>query len=465
MNKKVKNANISGNLEAIAEPAVSVTSAEDNNDLDSFAAGEPIIVVKREPTPVEPIIVPRNRGNKRGNYWGHSLHEKPIFTLAGKEIELTEVRMDEVPMGFQDLVYTPDDHNVLASSLKLSGTSSMYNGEKLQRKDCKIYKAIVNNVEVYLSSGSDLDITGELSDGNDYWDYEGARETGRGILVLVASSIECKRLNVYKGNVLNNSKITGAAVYLTESTLASTRLTADESVDLIRSKTHGTVIYSSKWLRLADTNIRDVEFTGFEHTVLTNVQSSVGNEKFSLCTYNYRNKLHVNVNDTTLVAWTGTINPTDIEQFTKDNKGMKPTIRISRRVDYGYFSGISQVPFVRLHNYDLIVGDSIFTAKEMNPASFPSEENKDGAESMPPYGGNYGPRFPIKTVGYSHSGVRMDDTWLKARKLVADSTLGPGYTTTSKPLGRMAEGLVDVLLDQIRSRSNLYVELNAFTER
>lgn len=441
----------------VKKPILKVSEEDFKPAAASFDVGEPFT-----PTEITPVEIPQ-KYNRYGNHT--TLLSAPKLIIAGKDIELTELKAQEYPSSLRTTFYTADNDDLLVSGHGPAERSTNYPGQSLAREHCKIYKAVVNGTDIFMTTGSYLEIKDTLVKNgcSDPWDLEtelcGSESDKNPTVVMIGSTIVASTLNVNGGVLLNNSRVETKTAYLQNSTIVATRLLSEETVDLDSTNIKYSTITGTKWLRSNKSELINVDLSGIPHITLERV-TSAGDGTFRLSTWSTKGRLSLRISDTMLTDFSMFFNTEALEGL-KDENGIDNTITIARRVDYGYFSGIKHVPFVRVNKFDIIVDSTVFSGKELNPHSFPKEPAKeDEIISAPPYAYPNNPSY--RPVGFSINGSRMDDTWTKARKIISSQAAGHNYSARQNPLGSLGEGLVDTLVDQIRSRSKLYVELFSF---
>ncbi|AEV89620.1 hypothetical protein OBP_183 [Pseudomonas phage OBP] len=478
MTKKVKNSSQPGSLnKALPEKAkkavdtivddIKKADGELDNSQDSFGFGGITVEAKPakpfEATVVEPVNIPQ-RFSKYGRRV--DITRKPELIVGGKEIELVVLKPEEYPRALSSTFYNHDKDNILVAPRDTSKHSVAHPGCTLERKDLKVYKAIVNGTEIFMTAGSSLIVkeTVVKNGCSDPWDLEeGFNSTSikdqDPVLVLIGSELTTSLLNVNGYNLLNNSSLESKTTYLMNSRVIASRLHSEETIDLDSTNLNSSVISGTKWLRSSKSDLALLNLGGIRHITLERV-STRGDGSFSLTTWANKDRLSLRIADITLTEFNMNFSSDDLPL--DKNTGPDTVININRRVDYGYFSGIIHVPFIRINKFDMLVGDNVFTGKELNPTSFPQEEKK---EELLPNPSPYGYTPPLyRPAPYSMGGARMDDTWNKARKIISFQAAGHNYSGKQNPLGTLGESLVDTLVDQIRSRNKLYIELFSFVK-
>lgn len=402
------------------------------------------------------------KSEARRPYMNNPNHE-PIVEIAGKQFEMKDIELKDIPAKIGSFIshHTPEDENVLRPRFQIQRS---YNNvgrwrpehQTLLRSDLKFKHLQVDNTDIYISTGSSLIITDAIDSLNYLSGATPASSDDKSILVVIASSITTKSLAFAGGSVLFNSVVEGDYVTLIDSTIdrsnvsgASGNITIDDS-DITDSN-----LYVSQYTTITDTRITGLRITGVMSLTLDRVKSS---GEFYFSTYgDGGNRLDLNISNQYLHKYEGN------GQYVQELKGYSPavdypihrggnTLNIRRRVDYGVFSAVAPVSFIRLNQYDLLVDNVAFSVKDFFPEVINSgEQSPKPFESSGPFG-PFSPTPVSYTSGFG-SGMhnRHSDVWKRASKVV--------FGGNKAVIGKSGEALISSLLDQIKSRIGLYIEI------
>lgn len=467
MTKKVNNASQSGSIKK-ATKSFSEVKADETvkaDDVD-FGTAEPVLGTAII-DPVAGEIANVEIVDLRGKFSRPKVKDLPVLKIAGRDIELVEINKSgsQLPVIFMTSNYYGD--NILAQGH--AGVTPNYSNEVLPLSDLKVYKAVVNDVEIFMTQGSVLIIDKSFTGTTDYeeWLFEaepllGPKDNNKRTLIVVGSQVTAETLNVDGSVTINNSVLRAKMIYLTNSRINASRINAEDIIDLDCTQLNSYETNSTRRLRVTKSTLGSVTLNGFNAITLQSVTYSPGGDRFNLGCWGHGKEVNLRIQDVQLTPYTAYFT---YREATGEYPSYAPEVKITRRIDYGYFSGISSVPFVRLNESDVLVNNKVFYGKDLNPTAFSPEEAKESVGTpfgmTSPYGGGFLRNTTL--TPYSNSGFPMDKPWMDAREVVV---LSGGYSPlgAKAPLGKTTERLVDVLLEQIKSRNNLYIELTSLVK-
>lgn len=401
------------------------------------------------------------KSEARRPYMNDPNHE-PIVEIAGKQFELKDIELKDIPAKIGSFIshHTPENENVLCPRFQIHRS---YNNvgrwlpahQTLLRSDLKFKHLQVDNTDIYISTGSSLIIADSIDSLSFLASGAPATSDDKNILVIVASSVAAKSLTFGGTSILFNSVVEGEYVTLIDSTIDRSSVTGvTGTVSIDDSDITDTYLYTSQYATIIDTRITSLRITGVMSLTLDRVKSS---GDFSFSAYGDGIRLDLNINNQYLHKYEGA------GRYIQELKNYTPaadypvrrngnTLNIRRRVDYGVFSAIAPVSFIRLNQYDLLVDNVAFSVKDFFPEVInDSEQPPKPFESSGPFG-----PFSPPPMAYTSSfggGIhnRNSDVWKRASKIV--------FGGNKAVIGKSGEALISSLLDQIKSRIGLYVEL------
>lgn len=409
--------------------------------------------------------VPFLNGTKseaRRPYMNNPNHE-PIVEIAGKQFETKDIELKDIPAKIGSFIshHTPEDENVLCPRFQ---NHRSYNNvgrwrpahQTLLRSDLKFKHLQVDNTDIYISTGSSLIITDAIDSLSFLASSAPATSDDKNILVIIASSVTAKSLTFAGTTILFNSVVEGDYVTLIDSTIDRSSISGSTgNVSIDDSDITDSNLYVSQYATVTDTRVTGLRITGVMSLTLDRVKSS-GDFLFS--TYgDSGNRLDLNISNQYLHKYEGN------GQYIQEFKGYTPevdypiyrngnTLNIRRRIDYGVFSAVTPVSFIRLNQYDLLVDNVAFSVKDFFPEVInTTEQSPKPFESSSPFG-----PFSPTPMAYTSSfggGIhnRNSDVWKRASKIV--------FGANKSVIGKSGEALINSLLDQIKSRIGLYVEI------
>lgn len=378
-----------------------------------------------------------------------NITDKPILNIAGVDIELTKLEMEKTQiygLTRQGMISRPYGYdNILAISRDDRNQSLPYNSnEKLSAGNTEWYTATYAGVEFVLSQGSELIVTDSLSAGQP-WDYTELR-TDPVKLTLLASTVECQFLNVVSNSSLNNTFIHSESLSLTKAMCAACYFNSNTNINLFDVDARSCNIYECKYLYLNSCYMENVHIHGPRNINLRNVKDRYNRFHFSLYC---RQEMDLSI-DCGLAEHAAWHSITSSMAMNDDSMYRNAELRIKRRIDYGTFSSQENIPFIRLNDVDMVVQGEVFFAKDFFPEYFGSPQKPSNNLEI---GYNGGPFSPINATWAKFE--RGGELWEKAAKIAFPN---------SNIIGKNGHDLIKTLLDQIRSRIGLYVELHNLKE-
>lgn len=383
------------------------------------------------------------------------LSDKPIVTIGGNEIALKETTAPVIGIYGNEL-------NLSVFESKRG--SQLYTSRDLERfkEPLKWYTAKVGGIEIIISGGSTLVVT-ESIDSRDYW-YEDDVPAGPAKLTVLGGTIETRNLVIRGINTINNAYlIAGQYVELNEVTAECTQMNSDSNIVISKSALSGAVFQgmNTNYINITKCNLDDCNFGGFARITLREVRA-FNHRKFWISGFGRPGSKSpcLDISNTTLESFEGTFaSLTEACKHWSDpsNGWNEPTITIARRLDYGHFSAHDMIPFARVGSLDLLVGEEVFMASEFFPVDKGETHYVAKAPEPATYGGglcgtmsspNFG--FGVLNTGATYRGTVL---WNRAAKVIF------GHQYGKQPIGRTGEAMVNTLIEQIKSRIGIYVEI------
>lgn len=392
----------------------------------------------------------------------HDPKHAPIVEIAGKVRELKEVDKAVVLSIMDKSRYIDQNDDLTRGSQSEYSTSNRWARRgPITLKDISFKHVNVDGVDIYVSNGSELIITEGLDLG--YY-HDPIIDKKKPSIILLLSRINTKNLSALGKNVLTNSSVTmGESITLLDAGLTNASISGHNGSATIDDS---TVLDSSLNVN-GYTTITDSQLTGahiYGLTTLT-LDRVTGGRDFTLSLFTNKYKeFSLAINNQYIHGLNyhqgvqGTAGYTSLDDFPRYDNGL--TLNIERRTDFGYFAAVKSIPFIRLNQFDLLVGGEIFSVKEFFPELIDENAQKPTpVPAVPQYGpfGEYSRPggYPVSQVLSLTPGYwsRSSEVWKRAARVSFD-------TNGKKVIGKTGELIVNSLLDQIKSRINLYVELN-----
>lgn len=421
----------------VEEPIVTTT------DTDTFMDGQDI-----------PFLIKPTREGRR-DYNSNPKHA-PVVEIAGKSFELRDVPLDEI----KDLnvpISHDQEADVLASKLGgggQTGSERWSSYHSLAVKDLNFKHVNIDGIDIYISAGSELIITNQL-DSDHYWHDSvfGKPSSDSGALVVLASQIHADSLMLAGKNIIRNTTLAGNHdIRLIDADVCNSTLVSNTySITIDDSSVTNVSFNSADSITVVDSNIYNARIYGVSGITFERV---TGGHGFSMdISRSYGLGLRV-INQF--------LHSFDMSSYNhKTTKGYEAiadypsmnsvgNLTIDRRVDYGMFTAEKPVSFIRLNQYDLMVGDEVFSVKDFFPELL---TNKEAPKLEEPRGG-YGPFHSPMSYPSSYPGMysRDSDLWKRASRIA--------FTKHKAVIGKMGESIVNGLLEQIKSRISLYIEIS-----
>lgn len=391
------------------------------------------------------------------------LYKDPKVTVCGKVIELK--KEEKHPTGI--ISYYSDCYGKHANRnwIQFSNHGRYDQHEMPENFKIQWWSANVNGVKIWLTQGSYLMVSEHL--GSDEWGYDGD-ENGqvpneKKELVLIGSSVICKHLSVIGRTVLNNSSITaGNYIDLKRSTIVATSISMDCNANINSSMINSLRCYGGEYLTLTHSQVRNVTLPQYGRVHLKDVNTINGRESgFNLNIYGAGNNksLTLDIRNIDLPGFNVTLgngNDTFAAYLAdNDNNSKSIPLVIETRVDFGFFSGLTPIGFIRLGSNDILVGDQVFTAKEF----FGKADQKTQPEVVDTSRTTLRETSPYHNTSFGIGVLGTGDyykgslVWNRAAKALF------GYKHRNMVIGKSGEAMVNTLVEQIKSRLGLYVEI------
>lgn len=366
-----------------------------------------------------------------------NINDEPRVSIKGTVCNPVEIPREKwADYGLDHFNYRRDN-NILTLPVN-NANMAQYTYEHLSSENVKFYVLQVGHIEVIMSSGSSLVLKqGFVDDAmSEFGDIPPSRATR---LTLIGSGIEARDLEVQGKNILNNTIIdVEKAVCLVESKISAAAIISVETAAVVKTTLNSTRFMYTKCLHISESYLSDLSIQGTEYTEFRNCKCYSG--RHVAFSFNHLNKPRFKVTSQ-LFGHEGH----HYASFGKKQPDL--SLSITRRIDYGYFIALDNIPFIRANHKDILVGGMLFTAAELF-SQFEKETPKPSFTPINPIGGYY----PVPEVrdGWT-STLRNGELWNRVAKLVfQDEPL----------LGKGADKVIMDLIAQIKSRVEIYIELD-----
>lgn len=387
--------------------------------------------------------------------WRGKLTDDPVVEIAGKTFTLRDVGDKEAAdLTLIDHRYHSNKNILTSNTRSLSvGQSGYWDATNLLNcKDVKFKHVNIDGVDIYISNGSRLIVTEYFSTDEYYIGHTGKNVT-KPILILLASEIKAKSLSVIGKTALRNSIISNeGSLSLIDVTLRTSSVNSSGQYSTIDSSSfQGCYISTTGAITITDSDISELSVGGVNTLSFDRVTGGYG---FNLTAYG-----RGSVERMSLAVFNQCLYEHHFNPYGINDKDYSPaldfpkisdlTLEITKRVDYGMFAGTKPLPFVRMNQADIMVVGEIFSVKEFFPELLTKQEPPKLQEEGYRPGGFFSSPMPMYTPVYGNYS-RGSALWNKAAAIA--------FGKEKAVIGKIGESIVTSLLDQIRSRINLYIE-------
>ncbi|QZA70649.1 hypothetical protein AH04_174 [Erwinia phage AH04] len=387
--------------------------------------------------------------------WRGKVTDEPVVEIAGKTFTLRDVEDKEVV----DLNLIGhrfrESKNILASSARnpsIGHSGYWETTNVLSRKDVKFKHVNIDGVDIYISNGSRLIVTESFST-DEYYNSHTGKSTIKPVLILLASEIKAKSLTLVGKTVLRNSTISNeGSITLIDATLRTSSVSSNGQYSTIDSSFfQGCYISTGGAITISDANISELSVNGVGTLSFDRVTGGYG---FNLTAYGQGSAGQIS-----LAVFNQCLYEHNFHPYGINDKDYSPaldfpkisnlTLEITKRIDYGMFAGTRPLPFVRMNQADIMVEGQIFSVKEFFPELLTKQEPPKIQEEGYRPGGFFPSPMPAYTPVHGNYS-RGSALWNKAAAIA--------FGKEKAVIGKIGESIVTSLLDQIRSRINLYIE-------
>lgn len=372
----------------------------------------------------------------RSQYKTYTPDDKPSLRIGGNEVELKEVELGH------DYFFSHNKHKPGLGHYRATGNFSDNEISKCS-KTPTWFAAEVNELRFLLTEGSKVNIERFDNHGR----FGVPQSDGRKQTVMVGwSTIEAESLIIreWEENKLYNSVIKGSYIDLGSSSLSDCYLVAETTVDLENASLTQATVSNCKSINIRKTHGSRVSLHGFGNVRLNNVNLYCTMDKAFIMELPKVKNVNLNISDVSLGEFK-LIHYRDSKDHDGIDNGAK--IVINKRIDYGYIAGLAPVPFVKVGNSSILVGEKLFTSTEMlGKTSFPQF-----GEPTP-----MSPWFPAPTFGTQRA---LDP-------LVSKETANKAYCVTfnngcqrnvpEHQPDQIVIDMVQTVIDQIKSKVKVY---------
>lgn len=437
--------------------------------LEEANTDTPVLVLEGEVIPAVKIVEDKNTGaideiaDSDGISFGgfvkkegpgfrrcvDSVKDKPLLIVAGSEVELTKLdhvniyRVGGKVVGRKLKAYHDMTNN---NVLSLPGSGLMYRmtpyeTEVLTNSECEWWTATVRDVEIIMSSGSELFVDSELMTGYEH-SYRDRETESNPKLTLIGAKLDCKTLSVAGDVVVNNSQIVSNYVDLVESSISASHLSAHNGAINVTD----TVLSSSSIHDTRNISIRESELISVSLSGGSSIQVRKGLNFGGLFSLGLYSKHELGMSLSGELHTFSAFQHIGNKQLPSNDTYYQSNINISRRVDYGVFNAVGSLPFTRLNDFDILVNGEVFLAKEFYPEYF-TKETKPSSDVVSPFTPSYMQAPACSWANLERGGV----LWERAAKIA--------FRYNTKVIGKAGNDIVKALLEAIRSRVGLYIEI------
>lgn len=398
------------------------------------------------------------KGVRAPNY---TFDHAPVVQIAGVSYEPTEVNLEDlsedVRMAIREQTFI---RNLDFKGLTTSRWDPAKFAELIKSDVFKCYFLNIDSVDIYITTGSELIVDQSLFRTN--YTFGGVKgykpnKDASATLIIIGSHIHVDELNAYGAVQFLNSDIESKHVLtIHDSKVQRCFIRASDYTSIITSELYKSRMLVADSISVESSLIRRFSVSGFNSLTLTNIEG-VGEFEFSAWGMP---GLAFQANDTYLSDFEyNCAPPPEVAQMdiykpvAKTQSWINGNIvNVTRRIDYGTFAGTQPIQFVRLNDHDLLVGGTVFSVQDFFPEFITKKESKTFESSER---SSFGPFLSTPAPYYSTGPGyynRESELWLRAAAIAFGG---------NKPvIGKLGESIVNGLLDQIRSRINVYVEIS-----
>lgn len=385
--------------------------------------------------------------------------DKPILSIGGKKIELQELPAGKTPFINHSRYHDGDD--LIITSTDPRSSLGNYSRSRIPTdKKIKWFTATVNDITFNLSSGSQVHIK-EGIDGYG-WIHDDYQAVSQGPLKrelnVIASKIECNHLSIEGKCVINNSVLMAQHyIHIQGCIVVCSNVHSDYNIDIKSSRLSQSGIYGANYVNITEkSHIDGAYISGLGRITISDSRTTDG-FKISLHARHGVAQPSLDIKGVLVSRFDSFFG--DMEKVTKvyqenENRYSDMILRIERRIDYGVFSGITDMPFIRVGDHSMLIGGELFTSEEffgkacqdtqpkpVDPTVYRSEDT------------SFRQNFGMGVLG-SGSYYKGSLVWNRAAKVLY------GYKHRNLVVGKSGEAMVNALVEQIKSRLGLYVEIN-----
>lgn len=387
------------------------------------------------------------------------VHQKPILIIKGKQIPLTENPPGQSP--FVDVGSYIHDGKLIQTSTQRSATGGNWQERQISSDfKPKWYSTVVDGIVFNLSSGSFIEIRESIDHYG--WDYDEItpRSTNtQKTIVCLASKVRCNYFLIEGKVILNNSVIDAEQnVTLRGCIVACSNITSKYNAEVSHSRVSQSSFYNGNYISVKDkSNIERMYLSGLARVNLTGIRTY---EDFRINTHARYNSPtpSLEIKDQNLNQFDCYMG--DVEEAIKifttgeNRKFSEMQLKIERRIDYGAFTGITPIPFIRVGDHSLLVAGELFTGEEFFGLAQQDTQPKPIDPTVyRPEETSFRPNYGIGVLG-GGSYYKGSLVWNRAAKVLY------GYKHKNLVVGKSGESLINALVEQIKSRIGLYVEIN-----
>lgn len=282
-----------------------------------------------------------------------NITNKPKLKVGDKEIELKEVQLTT------DYFFNITGYRYRPSHYRFS---NHYNENEMKKVEGhpKWYGAEVNGIQFFLTQGSVV----EVKRLDNQTSYNGSNTDGRKPCVKVAySTITAENLSVrgFEENRLFNVGLIGSWVTIDKVSLSDGKVEIENSIDLTNMDLSVFSITRANSLNVNQFNGSRISLSGFNSINIYNSSCYCHNDNSFILDLPNKKLINLSIGKTTLSDF----KLVNYGHTLCEGLDVNSKIVIDKRIDYGYITGVTPVPFVRVGRSGILVGNQHFTAVEM----------------------------------------------------------------------------------------------------
>lgn len=391
------------------------------------------------------------------SYGEEGTNGEPFVKIGGVNIDLEEISGNDFVKYSKGAASSLRYHIDKPSDLIIPSPRGRINAP-YPETEIKFYACKINGRLILLTTGSSLTLEEAPSTAynNVRWSagMNTLQYTDKDPIILIYSTIVANHLQTGGTVMLNNSTILSSGSYavIAEAYIIASTISVGKGLELRNGYIRKSRMQASGFANLEKIRLHDVTFTGVTNLKLNKVENYTDGH-FEIAVWGQgMDDLTVSISDITLspFRFSSGIPTSQLRLYEPTGaSNISRKLDITRRLDYGEFSSLSPLRFIRLGEEDIIIEGEVFKSTQFLPKPYIDRKVE---ESYP---------RPVQQFGSSPVSPYADTTEVRTRlgKLIFGYSYGTGTDT------EIHNSAIDSVYDQIRSRVRLYSQLNGLLKQ